>query len=182
MEARAEDDLVYFDDGSDELSDFGQPDGDPDQYDAGRGVESDAIDGWTPQHEIATGEFGAVKPFATDEDGVDDVGSGGICRVQSRASSCTSGLALDALEQALYARVVDPHDASVHHGDSGSAYLSIRYTERLAEAGIEPSVGSVGDSCDALFESIIGLYETEVVRPRGTVTTAQSSLSPPAAR
>ena len=182
MEARAEDDLVYFDDGSDELSDFGQPDGDPDQYDAGRGVESDAIDGWTPQHGIPSGEFGAVEPFATDEDGVDEVGSEGICRVQSRASSCTSGLALDALEQALYARVVDPHDASVHHGDSGSALLSIRYTERLAKAGIKPSVESVGDSCDAVAESIIGLYETEVIRPRGPVTRAQSSASPPAAR
>ena len=74
MEARDEDDLVYVGDGSDELSDFGQPDGDPDQYDAGRRVESEAIDGWTPQHEIASGEFGAVEPFATDEDGVDEVG------------------------------------------------------------------------------------------------------------
>ena len=78
------------------------------------------------------------------------------------------GLALDALEQALYARVVDPHDALVHHGDRGSQYLSIRYTERLAEAGIEQSVGSVGDSYDnALAESIIGLYKTEVIRHRG---------------
>ena len=56
--------------------------------------------------------------------------------------------ALDALEQALYARVVDPRDALVQHGDRGSQYLSIRYTERLAEAGIEQSVGSVGDSYD----------------------------------
>ena len=61
-----------------------------------------------------------------------------------------------------------PRDALVHHGDRGSQYLSIRYTERLAEAGIEQSVGSVGDSYDnALAESIIGLYTTEVIRPRG---------------
>ena len=63
---------------------------------------------------------------------------------------------------------VDPHDALIHHGDRGSQSLSIRYTERLAEAGIEPSVGSVGDSYDnALAESLIGLYKTEVIRPRG---------------
>ena len=77
-------------------------------------------------------------------------------------------MALDALEQALYERSVDPRDGLVHHGDRGSQYLSIRYTERLAEAGIEQSVGSVGDSFDnALAESIIGLYKTEVIRPRG---------------
>ena len=84
------------------------------------------------------------------------------------SNSLRTDLALDALEQALYARVVAPHDALVHHGDRGSQYLSIRYTERLAEAGIEQSVGSVGDSYDnALAESIIGLYKTEVIRPRG---------------
>ena len=84
------------------------------------------------------------------------------------SSSLRTDLALDALEQALYARVVDPHDALIHHGDRGSQYLSIRYTERLAEAGIEQSVGSVGDSYDnALAQSIIGLYKTEVIRPRG---------------
>ena len=82
------------------------------------------------------------------------------------SDSLRTDLALDALEQALYARVVDPHDALVHHGVRGSQYLSIRYTERLAEAGIEQSVGSVGDSY-AVAESIIGLYKTEVIRPRG---------------
>ena len=73
---------------------------------------------------------------------------------------------LDALEQALYAR---PNlDDLIHHSDRGGQYLSIRYTERLAEAGIEPSVGSVGDSYDnALAETIIGLYKTEEIRPRG---------------
>ncbi len=56
----------------------------------------------------------------------------------------------------------------MHHSDRGSQYLSIRYTERLAEAGIDASVGSVGDSYDnALAESIIGLYKTEVIRARG---------------
>ncbi len=56
----------------------------------------------------------------------------------------------------------------MHHSDRGVQYLSIRYTERLAEAGIEPSVGSVGDSYDnALAESVIGLYKTEIIRRRG---------------
>jgi putative transposase len=84
-----------------------------------------------------------------------------------RASgSLRTDLVLDALEQALYAR--PDIDRLVHHSDRGSQYLSIRYTERLAEAGIEPSVGSVGDSYDnALAESVIGLYKTEVIRRRG---------------
>jgi putative transposase len=72
---------------------------------------------------------------------------------------------LDALEQALHAR--RPSDALVHHSDRGSQYVSIRYTERLAEAGIEPSVGSVGDSYDnALAETINGLYKAEDVHRR----------------
>ena len=84
------------------------------------------------------------------------------------SNSLRADLALDALEQALYERSVSPRDGLVHHGDRGSQYLCIRYTERLAEAGIEQSVGSVGDSYDnALAESIIGLYKTEVIRPRG---------------
>jgi len=71
-------------------------------------------------------------------------------------------LALDALEQALFSR---PYTGQlIHHSDRGVQYVSIRYTERLAEAGIEPSVGSVGDSYDnALAESVIGLYKTEVI-------------------
>ncbi len=82
------------------------------------------------------------------------------------SSSLRTDLALDALEQALYARPTS--DELVHHSDRGSQYLSIRYTERLAEAGVEPSVGSVGDSYDnALAESVIGLYKTEVIRHRG---------------
>ena len=80
----------------------------------------------------------------------------------------TAGIALDALEQALHERRLDPEDPLVHHSDRGVQYVSLRYTERLAEAGIEPSVGSRGDSYDnALAESIIGLYKTEVIRRRG---------------
>ncbi len=75
-------------------------------------------------------------------------------------------LVLDALEQALWAR--SGAKGVVHHSDRGSQYLSIRYSERLAEAGIEPSVGSVGDSYDnALAETIIGLYKTELIWQRG---------------
>jgi transposase InsO family protein len=81
-------------------------------------------------------------------------------------SSLRSDLALDALEQALYDRETDA--GLVHHSDRGVQYLSIRYTERLAEAGIEPSVGSRGDSYDnALAESVIGLFKTELIRQVG---------------
>ena len=75
-------------------------------------------------------------------------------------------LVLDALEQALWSR--SAIQGVVHHSDRGSQYLSIRYSDRLAEAGAEPSVGSVGDSYDnALAETIIGLYKTEVIHRRG---------------
>ena len=75
---------------------------------------------------------------------------------------------LDALEQALADRRPVQGGGLVHHSDRGVQYVSIRYTERLAETGIEPSVGSVGDSYDnALAESINGLYKTEVIRRRG---------------
>ena len=86
-----------------------------------------------------------------------------------RASrSLRSDLALDALEQALYDRQDHGADRLVHHSDRGVQYLSIKYTERLAEAGIAPSVGSKGDSYDnALAESVIGLFKTEVIRRRG---------------
>ncbi len=82
------------------------------------------------------------------------------------SNSLRSDLALDALEQALHARA--PDERLVHHSDRGVQYLSIRYTERLAEAGIERSVGSVGDAYDnALAETVNGLYKTEVIRRRG---------------
>lgn len=75
---------------------------------------------------------------------------------------------LDALEQALHERRPAHKTGLVHHSDRGSQYVSIRYTERLAEAGIEPSVGSVGDSYDnALAETINGLYKAEVIHRRG---------------
>jgi transposase InsO family protein len=78
-----------------------------------------------------------------------------------------AGFVLDALERAIQ----DRHPAKgglTHHSDKGGQYLSIRYTERLLEAGIGPSVGSVGDSYDnALAETVIGLFKTEVIRRRG---------------
>ena len=84
------------------------------------------------------------------------------------SSSLRTDLALDALEQAIHARSGEEIDGLIHHSDRGVQYLSIRYTERLAEAGIEPSVGSKGDSYDnALAESVIGLFKTEVIRQRG---------------
>lgn len=83
-------------------------------------------------------------------------------------TSLSADIALDALEQALHERQLDPEGPLVHHSDRGVQYVSIRYTERLADVGIEPSVGSRGDSYDnALAESIIGLYKTEVIRRRG---------------
>lgn len=75
---------------------------------------------------------------------------------------------LDALEQALHDRRPAHRGGLIHHSDRGSQYISIKYTERLAEAGIEPSVGSVGDSYDnALAETINGLYKAEVIHRRG---------------
>jgi transposase InsO family protein len=75
---------------------------------------------------------------------------------------------LDALEQALHDRRPVHKGGLIHHSDRGSQYVSIKYTERLAEAGIEPSVGSVGDSYDnALAETINGLYKAEVIHRRG---------------
>jgi len=79
-----------------------------------------------------------------------------------------AGFVLDALEQALHERRPVRGGGLVHHSDRGVQYVSIKYTERLAQAGIEPSVGSVGDSYDnALAETINGLYKTEVIRRRG---------------
>ena len=80
------------------------------------------------------------------------------------STSMTTSFVLDALNQAICQRAPSEADNLVHHSDRGSQYLSIRYTERLAEAGIDTSVGSVGDSYDnALAESTIGLFKTEVI-------------------
>ena len=82
---------------------------------------------------------------------------------------------LDALEQALYARQPERDGELIHHSDRGSQYVSIRYTERLAEAGIEPSVGSKGDSYDnALAETINGLYKAELIHRRAPWKTKEA--------
>lgn len=86
------------------------------------------------------------------------------------ASTMATSMVLDAIEQAIWTRqqegVFDLKDV-VHHTDRGSQYTSIRFSERLAEAGIQPSVGAVGSSYDnALAETINGLYKTELIRPR----------------
>ena len=83
------------------------------------------------------------------------------------STSMTTDFVLDALEQALYARQHERDGSLIHHSDRGSQYVSIRYSERLAEAGVEPSVGSKGDSYDnALAETINGLYKAEVIHRR----------------
>ncbi len=79
-----------------------------------------------------------------------------------------AGFVLDALEQAVHKCRPTKNTGLVHHSDRGSQYLSIKYSERLADAGIEPSVGSVGDSYDnALAETINGLFKAEVIHRRG---------------
>ena len=83
------------------------------------------------------------------------------------STSMTTDFVLDALEQALYDRQPERDSSLVHHSDRGLQYVSIRYSERLAEAGVEPSVGSKGDSYDnALAETINGLYKAEVIHRR----------------
>ncbi len=89
--------------------------------------------------------------------------------------SMRTDFVLDALEQALYARQPERNDTLIHHSDRGSQYVSIRYTERLAEAGIEPSVGSRGDSYDnALAETINGLYKAELIHRRAPWKTMEA--------
>jgi len=80
------------------------------------------------------------------------------------STSATAGFVLDALEQAIHARRPGPDDGLIHHSDRGVQYLAMNYTQRLAEANLVPSVGSVGDSYDnALAETINGLYKAEVI-------------------
>ncbi len=91
------------------------------------------------------------------------------------SSSMHTDFVLDALEQALFDRQPERHASLIHHSDRGSQYVSIRYSERLAEAGIEPSVGSRGDSYDnALAETINGLYKAELIHRRGPWKTKES--------
>ena len=91
------------------------------------------------------------------------------------SSSLRTDFVLDALEQAIYDRCGDDIQDLVHHSDRGSQYLAMRYTERLADAGIEPSVGSRGDSYDnALAESVIGLFKTEIIRRKGPWRTLEA--------
>ena len=94
------------------------------------------------------------------------------------STSMHTEFVLDALEQALYARRPERDGALIHHSDRGSQYVSIRYSERLAEAGIEPSVGSKGDSYDnALAETINGLYKAEVIHRRSWPTRESVELA-----
>ena len=84
------------------------------------------------------------------------------------SSSLRTDFVLDALDQAIYERCGDDLGDLIHHSDRGSQYLAMRYTDRLIDAGIEPSVGSRGDAYDnALAESVIGLFKTEVIRLKG---------------
>lgn len=84
------------------------------------------------------------------------------------STSMTIAFVLDALNQAICQRSPEKGGGLIHHSDPASQYLSIKYTERLADAGIDPSVGTVGDSYDnALAESIIGLFKTEVTKLLG---------------
>jgi putative transposase len=92
------------------------------------------------------------------------------CRV---SASMNTDMTLDALEQALWARTIT--SGLIHHSDLGSQYLAIRYSEWLADEGINPSVGSAGDSYDnALAESVIGLFKTEVIRRKGPWKSLES--------
>lgn len=91
------------------------------------------------------------------------------------SSTMRTDFVLDALEQALYARQPERDGTLTHHSDRGSQYVSIRYCERLAEAGIEPSVGSAGDAYDnALAETINGLYKAELIHRRAPWKTRES--------
>ena len=91
------------------------------------------------------------------------------------SASMRTDFVLDALEQAIYARRDDALTGLVHHSDAGSQYLSMRYTDRLVDAGIAPSVGSQGAAYDnALAESVIGLFKTEVIRRKGPWRTLEA--------
>src|SRR5215207_3452742 len=91
------------------------------------------------------------------------------------SASLKTDFVLDALEQAIYDRNDGTKEGIIHHSDRGTQYLSMRYTDRLADAGLEPSVGSRGDSYDnALAESVIGLFKTEVIQRKGPWRTLEA--------
>ena len=91
------------------------------------------------------------------------------------SSHMRTDFVVDALEQALYARHPSSDEKLIHHSDRGSQYVSLRYTERLAEAGLMPSVGSTGDSYDnALAETINGLYKAELIHRRAPWKTKEA--------
>jgi putative transposase len=95
------------------------------------------------------------------------------------SASLHTDFVFDALEQAIYDRCGEAPDGLVHHSDRGTQYLSMRYTDRLADASIAPSVGSRGDSYDnALAESVIGLFKTEAIRERDRGATSKRWNSP----
>ena len=98
------------------------------------------------------------------------------CIVGWRVStSMTTGFVLDALNQAICQRAPSEAESLIHHSDRGSQYLSIKYTERLADAGLEPSVGTVGNSYDnALAETMIGLFKAEVIHRLGPWKSADA--------
>ena len=101
----------------------------------------------------------------------------GMCanRLWRFSSSMRTDFVLDALEQALYARQPERDGSLICHSDRGSQYVSIRYSERLTEEGIEPSVGSKGDSYDnALAETINGLYKAELIHRRAPWKTKEA--------
>lgn len=88
------------------------------------------------------------------------------------STSATAGFVLDALEQAIHARRPNAEDGLIHHSDRGVQYLAMSYTQRLSEAELVPSVGSVGDSYDnALAETINGLYKAEVIHRKSSWRT-----------
>jgi putative transposase len=90
------------------------------------------------------------------------------------AVSMTTDLVADALEMAIWSRRLTVLDGVICHSDAGSQYVSVRYTERLAEIGARPSIGSIGDSYDnALAESVNGLYKTELIRRQGPWRNAE---------
>jgi putative transposase len=114
------------------------------------------IDPGSTPHKLANAVFEITSSFAGENTAI------------ASGSSPKTDFVLDALEQALHDRRPVHKGGLIHHSDRGGRYLSIRYTERLALAGIEPSVGSVGDSYDnALAETINGLYKAEVIHRLG---------------